>query len=58
MEIITDQMANFRDKKTSIFPMACNLVTVLSCDELIKKVSIKNFCRYMGVCVCVCKALK
>ena len=38
MEVLLDQMSNFRDKKTAIFPMACNLLTVLAYDDDIKQV--------------------
>jgi len=42
MNIILEQMANFRDKKAFIFPIACNLITVLCHDEDIKKDILRN----------------
>lgn len=39
---IVEQMSNFRDKKAFIFPMACNLLTVLCNDETIKNGLVNN----------------
>ena len=42
-------MSNFHDKKTFIFPYACNLLTVLSSDDVIRKVG-EAFCFSMNMC--------